>query len=106
MILPGHLLVGAIAASLVVLVLTLDEETRRSPRRHLVVIGGALFAFGAVFRLFDVLQHIEQPRWSAAVGAVGLFCYLFAESPLADRLLGRGRYTGPDRRQQPRDTEE
>jgi uncharacterized protein YjeT (DUF2065 family) len=109
-ILPGHGLVVVLSCILAVLALRMADETAHRPRNHLIIIGGALLAFGAVYRLADVLANIEQPRWSAVIGALGVLAFLAADQQVAARysrawqlLSGRGRaYTGPDRRRAPR----
>lgn len=106
---PGHALVVVLVAILVVLALRLADETSQKPRNHLIILGGALFAFGAVYRMADVLAHIEQPRWSAVVGGLGVLAFVAADQRVASRyrqlwarLSGRREYDGIERRKGPR----
>lgn len=109
-ILPGHALVTVIVAILVMLALRLADEHTQKPRNHLIILGGAMFAFGAVYRMADVLTNIEQPRWSAVVGALGVLAFVAADQRVASRyrdlwarLSGRRPgYDGPERRRGPR----
>lgn len=109
-ILPGHALVAVLAAMLVVLALRLADETAQKPRNHLIIMGGAMLAFGIVYRMVDVAGHIAQPRWSAVVGGLGVLAFLAADQRVASRY-GRfwrrlagvpSSYTGPERRRGPR----
>lgn len=109
-VLPGHVLVVLLAAMLVVLALRLADETAQRPRNHLIILGGAMLAFGIVYRLADVATHIDQPRWSAVIGAFGVLGFLAADQRVASRygrfwrrLAGHpSAYTGPERRKGPR----
>ncbi len=109
-IVPGHALIVVLAAMLAVLAVRLADETAQKPRNHLIILGGAMLAFGIVYRLVDVLAHVEQPRWSAVVGAMGVLSFLAADQRVAARygriwrrLSGHpSEYTGPERRQRPR----
>ncbi len=108
--LPGHLLIVVLAAMLVVLALRLADETAQKPRNHLIILGGAMLAFGVVYRLIDVATHLGQPRWSAVVGGMGVLAFLAADQRVASRygriwrrLSGTpSTYTGPERRRGPR----
>ncbi len=109
-ILPGQALVFVLSLILLVLALRLADETDHTTRNHLIILGGALLAFGVVYRIVDVLANLEQPRWSAVVGALGLLAFLAADQRVAarysrlwSRLAGTpSSYRGPERRQAPR----
>lgn len=107
----GHLLVGILGFTLVVLALRLADEHQRAPRNHLIIFAGAGLAFGLVYRIADVLENLDQPRWSTVVVAGGVAIFLLADQRVAHRAyqlirraLGRGTpvYTGPERRRGPR----
>lgn len=106
---PGHVLVAVLVAILLVLALRLADETAQSPRNHFIILGGALFAFGAVYRMADVIAHLDQPRWSAVAGGLGVLAFLAADQRVASRyrqlwakISRKGGYDGPDRRRRPR----
>lgn len=109
-IVPGHALVAVLVAMLLVLAVRLADETAQKPRNHLIIVGGALLAFGLVYRGFDVLAHPDVPRWSSVVGAMGVLAFLAADQRVASRygriwrrLAGYpSEYTGPERRRGPR----
>lgn len=107
---PGHVLVAVLACILLVLAVRLADETAQKPRNHLIIVGGALLAFGVVCRMADVAANIEHPRWSAVVGGLGVLAFLAADQRVASRygriwrrLAGTpSAYTGPERRRGPR----
>lgn len=105
---PGHVLVALLVAILLVLALRLADEHEQKPRNHLIILGGALFAFGAVYRMAEVMAHIEQPRWSSVAGAMGVFAFLAADQRVASRYrllwsrISSREYDGPERRKCPR----
>lgn len=107
---PGHVLVAVLVAILLVLAVRLADETAQKPRNHLIILGGALLAFGLVYRMADVVANIAQPRWSAVVGGLGVLAFLAADQRIASRYGALWRrlagtpsaYTGPERRRRPR----
>lgn len=103
----GQVLVLCLVGMLAVLAMRLADENKIQPRNHLVIIGGAMMAFGIVYRITDVLAHIDTPRWSSVAGAIGILAFLLADQQVAARHcrimrqhLARGHriYTGPERR--------
>lgn len=107
---PGHFLVAVLVAILLVLAVRLADEAAQKPRNHLIILGGALLAFGLVYRMADVVANIAQPRWSAVVGGLGVLAFLAADQRIASRYGALWRrlagtpstYTGPERRRRPR----
>lgn len=107
---PGHVLVAVLVAILLVLAVRLADETAQKPRNHLIILVGALLAFGLVYRMADVVADVAQPRWSAVVGALGVLAFLAADQRVASRYGALWRrlagapstYTGPKRRRGPR----
>lgn len=110
LILPGHVLVAVLAAILIVLALRLADETAQKPRNHLIVLGGAMLAFGIVYRMADAAANLHQVQWSSVVGGLGVLAFLAADQRVASRygrILRRlagcpSTYTGPGRRRSPR----
>lgn len=107
----GHLLVGILVFTLVVLAVRLADEHQREPRNHLIIFAGAGLAFGLVYRIADVLENLYQPRWSTVVVAGSVAVFLLADQRVAHqgcrlirRAMGRREpvYTGPERRKGPR----
>jgi len=109
-ILPGHVLLVLFGLMLAVLAVRLADETAQKPRNHLIIMGGALLAFGLVYRAIDLLENLHGPRWSSVVGALGVLAFLAADQRIASRygriwrkLAGSSSaYTGPERRRGPR----
>lgn len=110
-VLPGQVLVILLFLMLAVLALRMADETSHRPRNHLIIFGGAMMAFGLVYRIADVWEHLDVPRWSSVVAACGALAFLGADQRVAARysrlwrrLSGHGQvYTGPERRRAPRD---
>ncbi len=109
-ILPGHVLLVLLGLMLAVLAVRLADETAQKPRNHLIIMGGALLAFGLVYRAVDLLENLHAPRWSSVVSALGVLAFLAADQRIASRygriwrkLAGSpSTYTGPERRRRPR----
>lgn len=103
--LQSHILLVILLATLAALAIRLDAETRETPRDHLIIAGGAFFAFGLVFRGVDVLHNMESTRWASVYGAAGLFAFLAADARVAARVrsaasaLRRWKPGDADRRQ-------
>lgn len=109
-LLPGHVLLVVLALVLGVLAVRLADETALRPRNHLIILGGALFAFAVVYRMVDLIGHLHVPRWSSVVGGLGMLAFLAADQRIASRYGGfwarlagtPNAYTGPERRKGPR----
>lgn len=107
---PGHVLIVIHVLLLLVLALRLADETAQRPRNHLIIMGGAMFAFALIYRMVDVLGHIDHPRWSSVMGGIGALAFLAADQRVAARYSrvwhaltgGDSTYTGPERRKSPR----
>ena len=84
-LLPGYVLLVLLGLMLAVLALRLADETAQKPRNHLIIVGGALLAFGLVYRGVDVLTYLDVPRWSSVVGALGVLAFLAADQRVASR---------------------
>lgn len=97
-VLPGHALVALLWLILAVIAIRLADEHSNRPRNHLIVMGGAMFAFGAVYRMADVMAHIGEIRWSEVIGGIGVLAFIAADQRTAPRLA----YEGPERRRRPR----
>lgn len=106
---PGPVLGFVLLGMLALLAIRLADEHAKRPRNHLIIAGGALLAFGIVYRLADV-WHLAaagvQPRWSSVVIAGCALVFVAADQRLAARYRRlwerRPRYTGPERRRPPR----
>lgn len=72
----GPIQIGLICATLLVLAVRLAYENQQQPTNHAVIIAGAFFASTLVYRIADVLQHLDSVRWSGVMGTAGLLVFL------------------------------
>lgn len=84
--LQSHIVLVILLATLAALAIRLDAETRETPRDHLIIAGGAFFAFGLVFRGVDLLHNMDVTRWSSVYGAAGLLAFVAADARVAAKL--------------------
>src|SRR5690606_2054305 len=99
-----------LVAMLLVLALRLADEHAHKPRNHLIILGGAMLAFGLVYRLVDAATHLDLQRWPSVIGALGVLAFLAADQRMPSRYGslwhrlagGPPPYTGPERRKGPR----
>ncbi|WP_337052505.1 hypothetical protein [Pseudoxanthomonas sp. USHLN014] len=91
----------ALMFALVLVAARVAREANYRPRDHVLIFFGMLLFGALLYRLIDVLQHIEAPRWSSAVAGCALVGFLYASLRRGARR-GQRQYTGPERRKRDR----
>jgi len=94
---PDALLAIVPVVGLILLGARISREAHFATNDHGPIFFGALLFAGLLYRLIDVLQHLDGPRWSAAVAGVTFLGFLHAVTRGAAKRRDRV-YRGPERR--------